>query len=243
MTLSQDLFLVAMSAVSGRAARLRETGDQSDYAPKLRKIWDCMLDQSQKSDRVEAWDDNQLYDTCKAMQAFGGAFAQNIAAAWYVADSTNRVLLQQAFVDLFIKYGPTRPTVCCCSRPLSTCSSSTGRAASSTRVRPSSSTTPKGWATDMRTIYAVSTESESSGAVDWYPALGGAEHAYTEAVHAYPNEETTLFEFKVDNGMSGDEITDLVDEIMWGTEHLIDHGGAVHKAHGVRPLQWSILGS
>lgn len=106
---SEDLYLTAMSGISGRAHDLEMAKDRSDYGPKLNKIWGCMLDQSQKQDRVEAFTDDQLLQTCHRMETYGGHFCTHIAKAFYAADSGNRATLRAAFADLFIKYGPGGP--------------------------------------------------------------------------------------------------------------------------------------
>lgn len=49
---------------------------------------------------------DEYTNTMLSMRAYGGSFAQHIGQAAAVADSTNRQRLQDAFPDLFEKYGP-----------------------------------------------------------------------------------------------------------------------------------------
>lgn len=49
---------------------------------------------------------DELLYTTRAMDNFGGGFARAIANALRIADSTNAARLQQAFPELFAKYGP-----------------------------------------------------------------------------------------------------------------------------------------
>ncbi len=49
--------------------------------------------------------DDYLHTT-RAMRTYGGSFAHNIANAADVADLNNQKRLQDAFPDLFERYGP-----------------------------------------------------------------------------------------------------------------------------------------
>lgn len=39
------------------------------------------------------------------MTAYGGSFVQKLGEAWFLADSTNKELLQQVFSNYFEQYG------------------------------------------------------------------------------------------------------------------------------------------
>jgi hypothetical protein len=49
-------------------------------------------------------DHDMLLNAALLMEREGGSFAEHIARAFYVADSTNRVRLLTAFDDLFCKF-------------------------------------------------------------------------------------------------------------------------------------------
>jgi hypothetical protein len=49
-------------------------------------------------------DHSMLLNAAMLMQREGGSFAEHIALAFYVADSTNRERLLTAFDDLFVKF-------------------------------------------------------------------------------------------------------------------------------------------
>lgn len=75
---------------------------------------------------------------------------------------------------------------------------------------------------EMRTVFAVSVEDDSSGAVDWYYDLPSAEGDYVEALNnaALAGNEVNLFACDVQVDVPGadseeDAITGQVDAIMW----------------------------
>jgi len=49
-------------------------------------------------------DHDMLLNAARTMEREGGSFAEHIARAFYVADTTNRELLLTAFDDLFCKF-------------------------------------------------------------------------------------------------------------------------------------------
>ena len=49
-------------------------------------------------------DYDMLLNAALLMEREGGSFAEHIARAFYVADSTNRARLLTAFDDLFVRY-------------------------------------------------------------------------------------------------------------------------------------------
>lgn len=51
-------------------------------------------------------DRDEYIRTLRTMQSFGGGFAWNLANAGFVADNPNCKRLQDAFPELFSKYGP-----------------------------------------------------------------------------------------------------------------------------------------
>lgn len=55
------------------------------------------------------WDDMsevQRHRTVQAMERFGGGFVARLSQALFVADSTNRERLTDAFPEMADKYGP-----------------------------------------------------------------------------------------------------------------------------------------
>lgn len=54
--------------------------------------------------------DSQLYEAARAMENYGGGFAESIALAFYRADGHNRKKLLYAFGDLFVQFAPTPDT-------------------------------------------------------------------------------------------------------------------------------------
>jgi len=77
-------------------------GDKRSYEQRLDECTDC-IDVAEPDKYLEG--DEYLY-TLQAMRRFGGSFAQHIGQAAVVADSSNRRRLQDAFPELFSKYGP-----------------------------------------------------------------------------------------------------------------------------------------
>lgn len=77
-------------------------GDMRSEAERRAECTDC-VDVAEPDKYLEA--DEFLY-TVAAMGHFGGNFAHYIARAGIAADSHNRHRLQDAFPDLFEKYGP-----------------------------------------------------------------------------------------------------------------------------------------
>ena len=57
---------------------------------------------------LDKYDTQTLFDAAMLMQDTGGSFASSIAKAYFVADSTNREKLLEAFSTLFESYIPRR---------------------------------------------------------------------------------------------------------------------------------------
>ena len=49
-------------------------------------------------------DHDMLLNAARLMERCGGSFAEHIARAFFVADSTNRERLLTAFDDMFVRY-------------------------------------------------------------------------------------------------------------------------------------------
>jgi hypothetical protein len=47
---------------------------------------------------------SQLYRAARAMDDYGGSFAESIARAFFAADGDNKTRLLAAFGDLFVKF-------------------------------------------------------------------------------------------------------------------------------------------
>jgi hypothetical protein len=76
---------------------------KQDYAALEMRVLAQAIDVAQPDKYLDG--DEYTY-TVAAMGHFGGNFAHYIARAGFVADSHNRRRLQDAFPDLFEKYGP-----------------------------------------------------------------------------------------------------------------------------------------
>ena len=48
--------------------------------------------------------ESELYEAARAMESYGGGFAESIALAFYRADGYNRKKLLYAFGDLFVQF-------------------------------------------------------------------------------------------------------------------------------------------
>lgn len=48
----------------------------------------------------------ELHHTVAAMERHGGGFCRALAAAWYVADPSNKRRLENAFNHILTEYGP-----------------------------------------------------------------------------------------------------------------------------------------
>jgi hypothetical protein len=48
----------------------------------------------------------QLHRTFCVMQQHGGGFCSQLAAAWFIADSSNRARIEAAFPHLLADFGP-----------------------------------------------------------------------------------------------------------------------------------------
>ncbi|QXW20339.1 hypothetical protein KXJ72_17380 (plasmid) [Comamonas aquatica] len=84
---------------------------------------------------------------------------------------------------------------------------------------------------DKKTVYAVSVESPTSGAVDWYAHPDEADLEFDKAVSNFghlPNHTITLYPLDVPYGLARLEITELVDDAMWELNYVATR---VHKSH------------
>lgn len=87
----------------------------------------------------------------------------------------------------------------------------------------------------MRTVYVVTIEDDSSGAVDWYPLRPDAERKYEGALVEFPNAEINLFALEVEDADSDDTVTDEADTAMWQRDYTpirwargADHSATPH---------------
>lgn len=51
----------------------------------------------------------QLHNTFKTMQHFGGSFCKDLASAWFRGDRHNRARIERAFPDYLRDFGPDSP--------------------------------------------------------------------------------------------------------------------------------------
>lgn len=75
----------------------------------------------------------------------------------------------------------------------------------------------------MKTVYCVTVESQSSGAVDWYPTRDEADCAYAENLKEFgelPGEELNLFALEVEDDATADDITADADDAMMAREYV-----------------------
>lgn len=79
-------------------------GDKRSEEERRAECTDCLtIDVVQPDKYLEG---DEYTNTMLSMRAYGGSFAQHIGQAAAVADSNNRQRLQDAFPELFEKYGP-----------------------------------------------------------------------------------------------------------------------------------------
>jgi hypothetical protein len=70
-----------------------------------------------------------------------------------------------------------------------------------------------------RTVYCVSIEDDSSGAVDWYPLREDAERRYEGAMIEYPDDEINLWSEEVPDDMDDESVTQQADDAMWERDY------------------------
>lgn len=67
----------------------------------------------------------------------------------------------------------------------------------------------------MTSVYCIAIESESSGLSQWF-AKEADRDAFALRAPVTPGDTVTEWVQEVPDGLSADEITELVDDVMWG---------------------------
>lgn len=87
---------------------------------------------------------------------------------------------------------------------------------------------------NVKSVWCVTVEDDSSGAVDWWYDREVAEQDYNESLRLFPDDEIAFFELKVPMSLKSDDITHLADLAMWDREYTPIRWRA-GKNHSVTP--------